>query len=134
MVAFITLEDLVKTKKPDIVDVPVEGLGVARVARLTNEELIEQARYTKKNIDSGDEASALKTKYGIVGTALRKEDGSRMFASIEEAEKVFNAMPYETFMKLFVACVLDINEINDEKIVEQAKKFKAGQSTGDTAG
>lgn len=134
MTAFVTLEDLLNAGKSEIVEVEIEGIGKVKVGRLNNDELIEQSVYLNKLNDAKDPASKLKSKYALTATALRKEDGSRMFATIEEAEKVFSKMPYETFMKFFVACVLDINELNDEKIVEQAKKFKADQSTGATAG
>lgn len=129
--SFVGLEDLQKASQK-IIEVEVEGLGKVKVAKLTNKELREQANYIGSLAD--DPARALKVRYSMVGVALRKEDGSRMFSTLEEAEKVLDAIDYDTFMSLYYACILDINELSDEKILERAKKSRADQSTDATAG
>lgn len=130
---FITLADLQKLPEQQLVEREVEGLGKIKVARFSNEELIEQAGYLKKLHAVDDSAVPLKIKYSMVAVALRNEDGSRMFKTIEEGEAIFSKMAYEQFMLLFAACVMDLNELNDEKILERAKKSLAAQSTDATA-
>ncbi len=130
---FITLADLQKLPAQQLVEREVEGLGKIKVARFSNEELIEQSVYLKKLQAAEDSAVPLKIKYSMVAVALRNEDGSRMFKTIEEGEAVLSKMAYEQFMLLFAACVMDVNELNDEKILERAKKSLAAQSTDATA-
>lgn len=131
---FLNLEELHKIAEPSLITVAVEGVGSVKVAKLSNKEIREQAAYIAKLKESEDPSLMLKVRYSMVGVALRNEDGSRMFASLEQAEQELDKLPYDVFMGLWLACVLDINELNDDAILERAKKFKADQFTGATVG
>lgn len=131
---FLTFADIHQMQTAVIKEVEVPTLGRIKVRVLTNEDIVKGQLYLKKLADEGDPAIQQKGLMAVVANAWCKEDGTRMFLTIEDGVEELLKMRYENFSLLLRACVFDINDINDERIYERAKKSVADQISASIAG